>query len=330
MVVPRRLSPARRPAVHPGRPGSARPSVAGIIGTGENRCMKSVTTASPASAANPLAPPPPGDHYSQPGLPGLARGPPCKTSSSPSRTSSSRRIHGTFWFVRSLVAARQGAPRLGRGTAGVPRTGAPAGVARGRARRPARPEPLPAVRPGSRSGCCASSRPAAYMMASWHLFMQGRLQRWLMRAGRGVQRLPRGHGPRGPADAATQYLAEGRRPLVIFPEGVVTRGQRPARRPDGRRRRSSPASAAKHRAKAEPPGQVVIHPVALHYDFGGDLRAAGRAGVDDDREAAGLAAAARLRWCRGSSSSARRCCRAGGRVFRPAATGRRSANGCRG
>ena len=71
-------------------------------------------------------------------------------------------------------------------------------------------------------------------------------------------------------------LVEGSRPLILFPEGIISRSNDRLRRlMDG------PAfiarSAAKLRAKANKPGKVFIVPVALHYHFGGDLRKAAQA-----------------------------------------------------
>jgi 1-acyl-sn-glycerol-3-phosphate acyltransferase len=109
-----------------------------------------------------------------------------------------------------------------------------------------------------------------YIMASWHLFMQGRLQRWLLRRA-GVFSVYREGLDREALKAASQFLVEARRPLVIFPEGVITRGNdRLGYVMDGVA--FIARSAAKTRAKANPPGQVVIHPVALRYTFAGDLR----------------------------------------------------------
>ena len=111
-----------------------------------------------------------------------------------------------------------------------------------------------------------------YTMASWHLFKQGRVQRWLMRAG-GVFSVHREGMDREALRTATQLLADARRPLVIFPEGAVSRANdRLGHLMDGTA--FIARSAAKQRAKAEPPGKVVVHPVALHYYFGGDLRKA--------------------------------------------------------
>jgi 1-acyl-sn-glycerol-3-phosphate acyltransferase len=108
-----------------------------------------------------------------------------------------------------------------------------------------------------------------YTVASWHLFMQGRLQAWALRHG-GAFSIYREGLDREALKAATNILVEAKRPLVIFPEGIVTRtNDRLGTLQEG------PAfiarSAAKQRAKAGLPSQVVIHPVALKYYFGGEV-----------------------------------------------------------
>jgi 1-acyl-sn-glycerol-3-phosphate acyltransferase len=117
---------------------------------------------------------------------------------------------------------------------------------------------------------CIKAHVPPYMMASWHLFMQSRFQRWLMRRA-GVFSVYREGLDREALRAATQYLAEAKRPLVIFPEGIVSRSNdRLVELMDGVA--FIARGAAKQRAKAEPRGQVVVHPIALHYYYDGDLR----------------------------------------------------------
>ena len=71
---------------------------------------------------------------------------------------------------------------------------------------------------------------------------------------------------------AIRILVEARRPLVIFPEGIITRtNDRLGTLQEGVA--FIARTAAKQRAQATPPGQVVIHPVALKYFFEGDLAA---------------------------------------------------------
>jgi 1-acyl-sn-glycerol-3-phosphate acyltransferase len=118
----------------------------------------------------------------------------------------------------------------------------------------------------------AELRQPLYTMASAHLFMQGRLQRWLLRRA-GVFSVFREGLDREALKTASQILVEARRPLVVFPEGVITRGNdRLGYVMDGVA--FIARSAAKSRAKANPAGQVVIHPIALRYTFNGDLRQA--------------------------------------------------------
>jgi 1-acyl-sn-glycerol-3-phosphate acyltransferase len=108
-----------------------------------------------------------------------------------------------------------------------------------------------------------------YTVASWHLFMQGRLQAWLLRQG-GVFSIYREGMDRASISTAIDVLESAKRPLLLFPEGVMTRTND----------RLSPLlegtafiarAAAKKRASATPAGQVVIHPVALRYTFHGDI-----------------------------------------------------------
>ena len=69
---------------------------------------------------------------------------------------------------------------------------------------------------------------------------------------------------------AINILATASRPLVIFAEGVITRtNDRLISLQDGVA--FIARTAAKQRAEANPPGKVVIHPVALRYTFGGDV-----------------------------------------------------------
>ena len=116
----------------------------------------------------------------------------------------------------------------------------------------------------------AELRQPFYTMASAHLFMKSCIQRWLL-CRVGAFSVFREGLDREALKTASQILVDARRPLVIFPEGVITRGNdRLGYVMDGVA--FIARSAAKTRAKAEPAGQVVIHPIALRYTFGGDLR----------------------------------------------------------
>jgi 1-acyl-sn-glycerol-3-phosphate acyltransferase len=115
-----------------------------------------------------------------------------------------------------------------------------------------------------------SGRPI-HTMASWHLFMEGRIRGWLLRRIGGFSIFREGLD-REALRAAIRILVDAKRPLVIFPEGIVTRSNdRLCSLQEGVA--FIARAAAKERDRAVPPGQVVIHPVALKYFFEGDLAA---------------------------------------------------------
>jgi 1-acyl-sn-glycerol-3-phosphate acyltransferase len=110
-----------------------------------------------------------------------------------------------------------------------------------------------------------------HIMASWHLFMQGPVQRFLLSRA-GAFSIYREGLDREALKCAIQILADARRPLVLFPEGVISRhNDRLNSLMEGTAMIAR--SAAKQRAGASPPGRVVVHPVAIRYFFGGDLLA---------------------------------------------------------
>ena len=107
------------------------------------------------------------------------------------------------------------------------------------------------------------------VLASWHLFMQNRLQAWLLPR-MGVFSIYREGMDREALKCAIQILTEARRPLVLFPEGVITRtNDRLNHLMEGTA--FIARSAAKQRAGMNPPGRVVVHPVAIRYSFRGDI-----------------------------------------------------------
>ncbi|MBI5095963.1 MAG: 1-acyl-sn-glycerol-3-phosphate acyltransferase [Candidatus Hydrogenedentes bacterium] len=118
-----------------------------------------------------------------------------------------------------------------------------------------------------------------YIMASWHLFMQGRLQPWLLPR-MGVFSVYREGLDKDALKCAIQMLVEARRPLVLFPEGIVSRtNDRLNPLMDGAA--FIARSAAKKRSDASPSGKVVIHPVAIRYFFCGDVENTIRPVLDD-------------------------------------------------
>lgn len=109
-----------------------------------------------------------------------------------------------------------------------------------------------------------------FAMASWHLFKEGWYQRFMIRR-MGAFSVYREGNDRQAVNQAIDILVAGRRPLIIFPEGAVSRHNDLVMDVmDG------PAfiarQAAKRREKEGLPG-VVIHPVAIRYKFEGDLKA---------------------------------------------------------
>src|SRR5262249_2338157 len=108
-----------------------------------------------------------------------------------------------------------------------------------------------------------------YIMASWHLFMGKRLTAWFLRR-LGAFSIYREGLDRTAIKAAIELLVEARRPLVIFPEGIITRSNDCLGALN-----EGPAfiarSAAKQRAKSEPAGRTLLIPVALRYHFLGRL-----------------------------------------------------------
>ena len=107
-----------------------------------------------------------------------------------------------------------------------------------------------------------------HIMASWHLFMEGRLQKWILQHV-GVFSVYREGMDRDALKCAIQILVDARRPLVLFPEGVISRSNdRLNHLMDGTI--FIARNAAKARA-ARSQGKVVLHPVAIRYFFLGDI-----------------------------------------------------------
>jgi 1-acyl-sn-glycerol-3-phosphate acyltransferase len=110
-----------------------------------------------------------------------------------------------------------------------------------------------------------------HIMASWHLFMQSRVQRWILQRA-GVFSMYREGMDRDALKCAIQILVDGRRPLVLFPEGVISRTNDHLNHlMDGTV--FIARNAAKQRA-AQSSGKVVLHPVAIRYFFLGDIEPA--------------------------------------------------------
>lgn len=106
-----------------------------------------------------------------------------------------------------------------------------------------------------------------FAMASWHLFKESWWQRFLIRR-MGAFSVYREGNDRQSVNCAIDILAESRRPLLIFPEGAVSRHcDRLMELMDGP---GFIARQATKRREKVGKGPVVIHPVAIRYAYDGD------------------------------------------------------------
>ncbi len=111
-----------------------------------------------------------------------------------------------------------------------------------------------------------------HIVASWHVFNQNALQSFLLPR-LGVFSIYREGTDREALKTAMAVTAEAQRPLVIFPEGVISRhNDKLNHLMEGTALMAR--GAAKQRAAASPPGRVVVHPVAIRYFFDGDIATA--------------------------------------------------------
>lgn len=102
-----------------------------------------------------------------------------------------------------------------------------------------------------------------HYMASWHLFKQGTWQAWLINR-LGAFSVYREGMDREAIRASSDILVEAQRPLVLFPEGVISRTN-DVLRPFMEGISLITNAAAKQKAKLNKPGLIVIHPVALKH-----------------------------------------------------------------
>jgi 1-acyl-sn-glycerol-3-phosphate acyltransferase len=111
-----------------------------------------------------------------------------------------------------------------------------------------------------------------FILASWHLFAASKVKSFLLRRA-GAFSIYREGIDRGAVNTAVEILENAERPLVIFPEGYISRtNDRINEMMDGTALIAR--AAAKKRAKLEPAKKVVVHPIALRYQFHGDLQTA--------------------------------------------------------
>jgi len=104
-----------------------------------------------------------------------------------------------------------------------------------------------------------------HVIASWHVFMTNKIQRFLLPRMGGFSVYREGMD-RESLKCAIKTVADGKFPLVIFAEGMITRcNDRLVNFMEG------PAFMARAAAKQRKQGKVVIHPVFIRYFFEGNL-----------------------------------------------------------
>lgn len=118
-----------------------------------------------------------------------------------------------------------------------------------------------------------------HTVASAHLFMASRFQTFVLRRA-GAFSIYREGMDKQAVTTSIEILEAARRPLVIFPEGHISRtNDRIAPMLEGTALIAR--QAAKRRAKATPAGRVVVHPVAIRYRYKFDVRVAAAAVLDE-------------------------------------------------
>ena len=111
-----------------------------------------------------------------------------------------------------------------------------------------------------------------YAMASWHLFKVSWFDAFSIRRMGGFS-LYREGMDRKSINTAIEIIETAERPLIVFPEGSVTRtNDRLHALLDGVS--FIARTAAKRRRKQSPGSKVVVHPIAVKYLFQGDLESA--------------------------------------------------------
>lgn len=106
------------------------------------------------------------------------------------------------------------------------------------------------------------------IMSTWHIFMENRLQRFMLQRV-GIFSVHRESIDRKSLRCAEDILVNGRHPLVMFPEAIVSRTNDHLNA--FLRGSALVARRAAIRREAEQRGQVVIHPIFIRYTFDGDV-----------------------------------------------------------
>ena len=109
-----------------------------------------------------------------------------------------------------------------------------------------------------------------YCMASWHVFINSHIDRFLIRRC-GAYSVYREGNDHASLNFSIHSLVQSDRPIILFAEGSVTRSNDRVRPMlDGAAMIAR--TAARRLAKQDPPRKVVIHPVAFKYFFRGNLK----------------------------------------------------------
>lgn len=110
---------------------------------------------------------------------------------------------------------------------------------------------------------CRAIPSHVFSMASWHIFKQSRLEAFVVRRLGGFSVYREGMD-RQALDASVRIVTNAERPLVVFPEGVISRtNDRLNALMDGVS--FIARVAAKKRAEIHPGRKVVIHPIGIRY-----------------------------------------------------------------
>jgi 1-acyl-sn-glycerol-3-phosphate acyltransferase len=113
----------------------------------------------------------------------------------------------------------------------------------------------------------AAVRRPFHVIASWHVFMTSRVQRFLLPRVGGFS-VYREAMDRESLKCSVRTVAEAKFPLLIFAEGIITRcNDRLVNFMEG------PAFIARAAAKQRAAGKTVIHPLFIRYFFEGNLEA---------------------------------------------------------
>ena len=130
------------------------------------------------------------------------------------------------------------------------------------------------------SGVITAETPChVFALASWHVFKQGWLESFIARRV-GAFSIYREGLDRKALDTSIDIVAKAERPLIIFPEGVISAAN-DRLHPLMEGTSFVARTAAKKRSKTNPDSRVVIHPVSFRYRHQCDPEQALRPILDD-------------------------------------------------